>query len=80
MDDISVLVRHWRSHVSEEAHDIPSGWYCNVYTDDRFYFEEWMNKNCPTADVTWRFNSGNPMMTVYIPSDAEASWFSLKWR
>jgi len=34
---------------------------------------------CPTADITHRFNSGDPMYTVYISNDKEAVLFQLKW-
>jgi len=33
----------------------------------------------PTADITHRFNSGDPMYTVRIPSDKEAILFQLAW-
>jgi len=38
-----------------------------------------MAKNCPTADCTHRFNSGDPMYTVYIRYDHEATLFQLRW-
>jgi hypothetical protein len=56
----------------------PRGWYCWVYADDD-EFREWMTKMCPTADITHRFNSGDPMWTVYIKEDTEATLFQLKW-
>lgn len=57
----------------------PRGWYCWVYTRDVGDFNDWMKKNCPKADCTHRFNSGNPMTTVYIKDDKEAVLFQLKW-
>lgn len=57
----------------------PRGWYGWVYTKNNRDFEEWMSTNCPTADVTCRFNSGDPMHTVYIKDDKEAVIFQLKW-
>jgi hypothetical protein len=57
----------------------PRGWYCWVYTNDNDEFEEWMSRMCPTADYTRRFNSGNPMTTVYISDDKEATLFQLRW-
>jgi hypothetical protein len=59
--------------------DLPEGWYCQVYTDDP-EFEPWMERMCSTADVTLRFNSGNPMYTVYIKEEKEAVLFQLRWR
>lgn len=57
----------------------PRGWYCWVYSDDNRDFEQWMEKNCPTANITYRFNSGDPMYTVYIKDDIEVTIFQLKW-
>lgn len=55
------------------------GWYCWVYPQDYDELESWMQKNCPTADCTNRFNSGDPMITVYIREDREAVLFQLRW-
>ena len=55
------------------------GWYCWVYPTDDHEFVEWMNRMCPTADVTYRFNSGDPMFTVYISDDSECMIFKLRW-
>jgi len=58
---------------------LPKGWYCSIYTNDP-EFEPWMERMCPTADVTLRFNSGNPMYTVFIKEEKEAVLFQLRWR
>ena len=57
----------------------PRGWYCWVYPKDDRAFEEWMTRICPTADMCHRFNSGDPMWTVYIKDDVEATVFQLMW-
>ena len=57
----------------------PRGWYCWVYPKDDREFEDWMSKNCPTSDYTHRFNSGDPMYTVFIKEDKEATIFQLRW-
>ena len=57
----------------------PRGWYCWVYAQSVGEFDDWMKKYCPKADCTHRFNSGNPMTTVYINDDKEAVLFQLKW-
>lgn len=57
----------------------PRGWYCWVYPKDDRAFEEWMTRICPTADICHRFNSGDPMWTVYIKDDVEATVFQLMW-
>ena len=82
------VVHHWRfedgktspaadSQWKMEAP--PRGWYCWVYAADDNEFRDWMGRMCPTADVTHRFNSGDPMHTVYIKEDAEATAFQLMW-
>jgi hypothetical protein len=50
-----------------------------VYPEDDHEFEIWMARHCPTADYTHRFNSGNPMWTVTILDDKEATLFTLKY-
>ena len=58
---------------------VPRGWYCWVYPENDIEFEQWMNEHCPTADYTHRFNSGDPMYTVYVSSEEESTLFVLKW-
>ena len=81
-------VHHWRFETGfrEDSvgdlwkHDpMPRGWYCWVYPEDDQGFEEWMRRTCPTADICHRFNSGDPMWTVYIKDDTEATVFQLMW-
>lgn len=55
------------------------GWYCWVYPESNDIFEDWMEKYCPKADVAWRFNSGNPMFTVYIYDENESVLFENEW-
>jgi hypothetical protein len=57
----------------------PRGWYCWMYTKDDEGFRDWMAQCCPTAEVIHRFNSGDPMWTVYISDENEAMLFRLKW-
>lgn len=56
------------------------GWSCWAYPDDNREFEKWMKTNCPTANCIHRFNSGNPMYTVYITNEEEATSFKLQWK
>ena len=58
---------------------VPKGWYCTVYTTENEGFEKWMDASCPSGQYTHRFNGGDPMYTVYIPHEADASVFALKW-
>jgi hypothetical protein len=85
---LTTSVHHWRFETGDREdsvgklwkHDpMPRGWYCWVYPKDGVDFDDWMEKNCPTADVTFRFNSGDPMYTVYIKDDNEATLFGLRW-
>jgi hypothetical protein len=86
---MNVSVHHWRyedgTTISNpgsrfQLDPIPRGWYCWAYTDNNKEFEEWMSRLCPTADICCRFNSGDPMYTVYISNDAEATIFNLSWQ
>jgi hypothetical protein len=85
---VKASVHHWRFETGDREdsvghlwkHDpMPRGWYCWVYPKDGCDFDAWMTKNCPSADVTFRFNSGDPMYTVYIKEDEEAILFGLRW-
>ena len=56
------------------------GWFCWVYADDNREFEKWMKKNMKGKyDCTFRFNSGDPMHTVWIREDEDATLFKLTW-
>ncbi len=85
-------VHHWRFQTGEPEHvgvsviyptgireGPPRGWYCWVYPLDDVEFADWMAENCPSSDCTHRFNSGDPMWTVYIKDEQEATIFSLRW-
>ena len=82
------IVHHWRFEDGKTCpnpgHPLhidppPRGWYCWVYPEDYHSFYEWMDQNCPTAECTNRFNSGDPMITVFIKEDREATMFQLRW-
>lgn len=81
-------VHHWRfedgmtcpNPVSQWPLDpLPRGWHCWVYPENNQEFETWMCTHCPGADVSHRFNSGDPMYTVYISDDRECMLFKLKY-
>jgi len=56
------------------------GWHCWVYPEDDREFERWMKKNMTGKyDCTHRFNSGDPMYTVIIRNDEDATLFKLTW-
>lgn len=86
------IINHWRyedgkrhphsgppSIVGGIMEPAPAGWYCWVYPENDREFEQWMYNYCPTAECTHRFNSGDPMYTVYIKDSQEATMFALKW-
>jgi hypothetical protein len=85
---MKLSIQHWRFEDGNSCPNLgsqwemdppPRGWYCWVYADNNQEFMEWMKQHCPTADCTHRFNSGNPMTTVYIKEDQEAVLFQLRW-
>lgn len=56
------------------------GWHCWVYPSNDVDFEGWMKQNMKgDYDCTFRFNSGNPMFTVLITDDEDATLFKLTW-
>jgi len=56
------------------------GWHCWVNPEDDEKFEKWMRQNMTGKyDCTFRFNSGNPMFTVLITKDEDATLFKLTW-
>lgn len=70
---------HWNGQEREFRKEI-LGWHCWVYPHDDREFEEWMDQNMKGKyDYTHRFNSGDPMYTVNIHSDEDATLFKLRW-
>ena len=56
------------------------GWHCWFYPSDDTNIEGWMEQNMiGKYDCTFRFNSGNPMYTVFITKDEDATLFKLTW-
>jgi hypothetical protein len=89
MFDYKVIVQHWRyedggpgypeSNIKRDP--LPRGWYCWVFArSQEGDFKNWMTKNCPTAEVEYRFNYSDPMFTVYIKDEKEAMIFTLRWK
>jgi hypothetical protein len=83
-----VSVQHWRFEDGNTCPNPdnpwpidppPRGWYCWVYAEDDVAFADWMAENCPSSACIHRFNSGNPMWTVYITDEREATLFTLRW-
>ena len=56
------------------------GWHCWAYPEDGNAFEKWLKTNMKGKyDCTFRFNSGDPMFTVWIKEDEDATLFKLTW-
>lgn len=67
---------HWPGHIPA-----PRGWYCWSYVQDTDSFLYWMKENMKSRyDATPRFNSGDPVVSVYISDDEDATIFKLKWK
>ena len=63
-----------------EFHEELVGWHCWVYPTDNKDFDGWMENNMTGEyETIFRFNSGDPMITVFIKSDQDATLFKLKW-
>lgn len=88
----TALIRYWSFETGEDRQvfksvvypdgiqpGIPRGWYCWAYPSDDGDFVSWMEQHCPKAEVTHRFNGGDPMFTVHIKDEHEATVFQLKW-
>ena len=74
-----VLLQHYGDIKSEYSEEF-KGWHCWVYSSHEDQFEEWMEKNMTGEyDCSFRFNGGNPMYTVTIKEDVDATLFKLKW-
>jgi len=64
----------------QEFEECLVGWHCWVYPKDDYAFEEWMDKNMlGKFECIHRFNSGDPMYTVQICNDEDATLFKLTW-
>lgn len=64
----------------DEFHESAVGWSCWVYPADDLDLDKWMEENMTgDFDCTFRFNSGDPMYTVFIKSDQDATAFKLRW-
>ena len=77
--DIPIILRKINGPTRKFSKGI-RGWHCWVYPHDDSSFESWMKKNMKGKfDCTFRFNSGNPMYTVFIKDDEDATLFKLTW-
>lgn len=79
-NNVPQVFRNKNPSLPEKEYDEESkGWSCWVYPASDLEFETWMEENLPTVEFTHRFNSGDPMYTVFIKDDEDAIVFKLKW-
>lgn len=56
------------------------GWHCWVYPSTDSDIDAWLKENMiGKYDCTFRFNSGDPMYTIHIKEDQDATLFKLTW-
>ena len=84
-------VCHWHYHdgwrpsfgVTQDARIFDEdlkGWHCWVYPADDVGIEQWMKLNMSGKyECDFRFNSGDPMYTVLIKEDRDATVFKMRW-
>lgn len=78
--DIPEVLRKSYGGLDKEFREEMVGWHCWVYSDDENAFGIWMDKNMKGKfDCSFRFNSGDPMHTVWIRDDEDATLFKLTW-
>lgn len=79
-------VRHWNKHISQikRPSEYTTGYSCWFFPRSPVDTEEflyWMKEHMSGPyDATPRFNSGDPMVVVFIREDVDANLFTLKWR
>jgi len=59
----------------------PKGWSCWAYASHvKEEFEQWVENNIEGEyECVFRYNSGDPMFTVRIVEDEDATLFKLRW-
>jgi hypothetical protein len=74
-----VFRKHEDDPITEYREEM-AGWHCWVYPGDDIEFTNWMHDNMKEVyECSFRFNSGDPMFTVLIKDDEDASLFKLRW-
>lgn len=78
--DIPHILRTIDDGAEIEFHKDLVGWHCWVYAADNDEFSKWMQDNMiGEYECDFRFNSGDPMHTVFIREDQDATLFKIKW-
>ena len=77
--EAGVYIQYWQEMIQKADGSNKPSWFCWAFVADDTDFPAWMDRSCPTAEYTFRFNSGNPMYTVNITDEKEAMLFKLTW-
>ncbi len=87
--EIPYIMRPMHAGKERVFYEEHKGWHCWVYPGEevrknalagRDYFIEWMKENMKGHyEADWRFNSGDPMYTVFIKEEEDATLFKLRW-
>jgi len=87
--EIPNILRSMHAGKEREFQEDQKGWHCWVYPGDelrkdalenRDFFVEWMKENMKGYyEADHRFNSGDPMYTVFIKEEEDATLFKLRW-
>jgi len=78
--EIPTILRDKYDGREKEFDEALVGWHCWVYPANDKDFARWMKKNMKGKyECDFRFNSGDPMFTVLIKDDQDATLFKLTW-
>jgi len=78
--DIPYMLRKFHNGEDKEFSEYITGWHCWVYANNDEDFEGWMRDNMRGEyECDLRFNSGDPMYTVLIKDNEDATLFKLRW-
>lgn len=59
----------------------PKGWYSRAWAMyNQATYKEFTQKiadNCPSAELTFRFNGGNSYYDIYCPNEEDVTWITL---
>ncbi len=79
-----------RDGIEQEYNEDMHGWHCWAYpgnelrknaAENKDFFIEWMKENMTGYyEAEYRFNSVDPMYTIFIKEEEDATLFRLRWR
>jgi len=66
--------------IEKEFRSDLKGWHCSFYEADDDDILKWMEENMTGEyECRLRFNSGNPMFSIHICDNQDATLFKLTW-